>query len=27
MIVPGYEGRIYYPTDSGFVTLQVRAER
>jgi hypothetical protein len=24
LIVPGYGGRMYYPTDSGFVTLQVR---
>jgi hypothetical protein len=24
LIVPGYGGRMYYPTDSGFYTLQVR---
>ena len=24
LIVPGYGGRMYYPTDSGFITLQVR---
>ena len=23
-IVPGYGGRMYYPTNSGFITLQVR---
>ena len=21
---PGYGGRVYYPTDKGFITLQVR---
>jgi hypothetical protein len=24
LIVPGYGGRMYYPTNSGFITLQVR---
>ena len=24
LIVPGYGGRMYYPTDSRFITLQVR---
>jgi hypothetical protein len=24
LIVPGYGGRMYYPTDTGFYTLQVR---
>ena len=24
LIVPGYGGRVYYPTDQGFTTLQVR---
>jgi hypothetical protein len=24
LIVPGYGRRMYYPTDSGFITLQVR---
>ena len=23
LIVPGYGGRVYYPTNSGFITLQV----
>ena len=24
LIVPGYGGRMYYPTDEGFITLQVK---
>ncbi len=24
LIVPGYGGRFYYPTNTGFLTLQVR---
>ena len=26
LIVPGYGGRMYYPTDSGFFILQVRPQ-
>ena len=26
LIVPGYGGRMYYPTDRGFITLQVRPQ-
>ena len=24
LLVPGYGGRLYYPTDDGFITLQVK---
>jgi hypothetical protein len=27
LVVPGYGGRMYYPTNSGFITLQVRQRR
>lgn len=26
LIVPGYGGRMYYPMESGFITLQARPE-
>ncbi|MGB8222191.1 MAG: hypothetical protein WCF10_06370, partial [Polyangiales bacterium] len=26
LIVPGFGGRVYFPTNNGFLTLQVRPE-